>query len=216
MQNSRNFSLSANGKVVSGVLFGNGTCKLSQVQIQPSPDNVKPIFDELQRVINQLAAIGPSSCITGAATFEFQDVTISLLKQQFKLPFNVKYSRVEALLALRPHYFCEISPNRPQTGQGCRFKLTDQLLQMLQVSGIVGAQIYYSGMVQVDGSKNCSLHEHHVVCNWICQFFSIHSLEIQPQPEDSADGSKRKRTRPDKKLRECPFEPSRPTSSQIS
>ena len=199
MQNSRNFSLSVQGKTLSGVLFGNGTCKLSQVQLQPSPANVKPIFDELQRVINELSVAGPRSCIAGASNFDFQEVTISLLKQQFKLPFNVKYSRVESLLAMRPHYFCDISPNRPQTGQGCRFKLTMQLLQMLQVSGIVGAQVYYSGMVQVDGSKNCSLEEHHVVCNWISQFFTIHAAEIQPRPEDAADGSRRKRTRPDKK-----------------
>jgi hypothetical protein len=74
--------------------------------------------------------------------------------------------------------------------------------QSPQVTGIVGAQVYYSGMVQVDGSKNCSLEEHHIVCNWISQFFTIHALEIQPQPEDSADGSKRKRTRPEKKQKE--------------
>ena len=44
------------------------------------------------------------------------------------------YSRVENLLAMRPQYFSDISPNRPQTGQGCRFKLTAHLLQMLQVA----------------------------------------------------------------------------------
>jgi hypothetical protein len=202
MQNSRIFSLSVRGKTVSGVLFGNGTCKLSQVQIQPSTHNVKPIFDELQRVINELSLAGPRACIQGAQTFQFQEVTISLLKQQFKLPFNVKYLRVEHLLAMRPHYFCDISTNRPQTGQGCRFKLTPHLLQMLEVTGIVGAQVYYSGMVQVDGSKNCSLEEHHIVCNWISQFFTIHSREIQPQPDDAADGSKRKRSRPPKKSKE--------------
>ena len=203
MQNSRNFCMTVQGRVLSGVLFGNGTCKLSQVQIQPSPSNVKPIFDELQRVINELSNFGPRPCITGSSSFEFQEVTISLLKQQFKLPFHVKYSRVEALLAMRPLYFCDISPNRPQTGQGCRFKITSQLLQMLQVNGIFGAQVYYSGMIQVDGSKNCSLEEHHIVCNWISQFFTIHALEIQPRPDDSADGSKRKRTRPEKKSKEA-------------
>ena len=91
MQNSRNFSLTLHGKTLSGVLFGNGTCKLSQVQIQPSVDNVKPIFDELERAINELSNLGPRACISGASSFVFQDVTISLLKQQFKLPFHVKY-----------------------------------------------------------------------------------------------------------------------------
>jgi hypothetical protein len=199
MQNSRNFSLTVKGKSLSGVLFGNGTCKLSQVQIQPSQANVKPIFTELQRVINELSAAGPRPCITGASKFEFKEVNISLLKQQFKLPFCVKYSRVEELLEQRPHYFCDVSPNRPQTGQGCRFKLTPQLSHMLQVKGTVGAQVYYSGMIQVDGSKNCSLEEHAVVCNWISQFFVLHASEVQPQSEDAADGSKRKRTRPAKK-----------------
>jgi hypothetical protein len=198
MQNSRNFELTVKGRTLSGVLFGNGTCKLSQVAIQPSIPNVKPIFTELQRLINEVSIAGPRSCITGATRFEFKEVNISLLKQQFKLPFNVKYSRVEELLSRRPLYFCDVSPNRPQTGQGVRFKLTSQLSLMLQVKGTVGAQVYYSGMVQVDGSKNCSVDEHEIVCKWIRQFFILHAQEIQPQSEDAADGSKRKRARPSK------------------
>ena len=84
-------------------------------------------------------------------------------------------------------------------GQGCRFKLTLQLLQILQVSGIIGAQVYYSGMVQVDGSKNGSLEQHHFVCNRISQFFTIHAAEVQLRAEDAADGSMRKRSHPEKK-----------------
>jgi len=198
MQNSRNFQLTVRGNTLSGVLFGNGTCKLSQVAIQPSHPNVKPIFTELQRLINEVSSAGPHHCITGASKFEFKEVNISLLKQQFKLPFSVKYSRVEELLTLRPLYFCDVSPNRPQTGQGVRFKLTSQLALMLQVKGTVGAQVYYSGMIQVDGSKNCSVDEHEIVCKWIRQFFILHADEIQPQSEDVADGSKRKRVRPAK------------------
>jgi hypothetical protein len=200
MRNSRQFELTvkALGRTLSGVLFGNGTCKLSQVAIQPSIPNVKPIFTELQRLINEISSAGPDKCIEGASRFEFKEVNISLLKQQFPLPFTVKYSRVEELLALRQHYFTDVSPNRPQTGQGVRFKLTSQLSLLLNVRGTVGAQIYYGGMIQVDGSKNCSVEEHEVVCKWIRQFFMIHRQEIELQMEDEADGSKRKRMRPPK------------------
>jgi hypothetical protein len=198
MQNSRNFELTVKGRTLSGVLFGNGTCKLSQVAIKPSYTNVKPIFIELQRLINDISIAGPLPCIIGSSKFEFRDPNISLLKQQFKLPFAVKYSRVEELLALRPLYFTDLSPNRPQTGQGVRFKLTSQLSHMLQVKGTVGAQVYYSGMIQVDGSKNCSVDEHEIVCKWIRRFFILHAGEVQPQSEDAADGSKRKRARPSK------------------
>jgi hypothetical protein len=196
MRNSRQFELTVKNRTLSGVLFGNGTCKLSQVAIQPSIPNVKPIFTELQRLINEVCAAGPHHCIDGAQRFEFRDINISLLKQQFKLPFTVKYSRVEELLALRPIYFTDVSPNRPITGQGVRFKLTSQLSSWLQIGGTVGAQIYYGGMVQVDGSKNCSLEEHEIVCKWIRQFFMLHREEIELQDEDDADGSKRKRARP--------------------
>jgi hypothetical protein len=198
MRNSRQFQLTVRGRTLSGVLFGNGTCKLSQVAIQPSIPNVKPIFTELQRLINEISSAGPLPCIHGASRFEFKEVNISLLKQQFPLPFTVKYSRVEELLALRPLYFTDVSPNRPQTGQGVRFKLTSQLSSMLQIRGTVGAQIYYGGTVQVDGSKNCSVDEHEIVCKWIRQFFMLHRDEIELQSEDVADGSKRKRARPPK------------------
>jgi hypothetical protein len=137
MRNSRNFEvkveMEGGSRNISGVLFGNGTCKLSQVAIQPSHANVKPIFKELTRLINGISSQGPHSCITGTHEFAFKEISISLLKQQFKLPFAVKYHRVEELLAQRPLYFCDVSPNRPQTGQGVRFKLTRQLSAMLQV-----------------------------------------------------------------------------------
>jgi hypothetical protein len=207
MQNSRNFELKVDiegsCRNISGVLFGNGTCKLSQVAIQPSHANVKPIFKELTRLINGISSQGPHSCITGAQEFAFKDISISLLKQQFKLPFGVKYHRVEELLAQRPLYFCDVSPNRPQTGQGVRFKLTRQLSAMLQLSGTVtvGAQVYYSGMIQVDGSKNCSVEEHKIVCQWIRQFLTSHEKEIKPQDDDEVDGSRRRRTRPPKQLK---------------
>jgi hypothetical protein len=199
MRNSRQFELTVKalgGRTLSGVLFGNGTCKLSQVAIQPKVVYVKPIFTELQRLINEISSAGPGKCIEGANSFSFKEVNISLLKQQFPMDFKVKYSRVEELLAQRPHYFTDVSPNRPMTGQGVRFKLTSQLAAMLQVKGTVGAQIYYGGMIQVDGSNNCSVEEHEVVCKWIRQFFMLHRQEIELQMQDEADGSKRKRARP--------------------
>jgi hypothetical protein len=205
MQNSRSFELKVDiegtSRNISGVLFGNGTCKLSQVAIQPSHANVKPIFKELTRLINGISSQGSRPCITGAQEFAFKEHDVSLLKQQFKLSFGVKYHRVEELLAQRPLYFCDISPNRPQTGQGVRFKLTRQLSAMLQVSGTVGAQVYYSGIIQVDGSKNCSVEEHKVVCQWICQFFTSHEKEIKPQEDDVVDGSRRRRARPAARIR---------------